>query len=113
MKQKNKNRKAVHTLGWMVKTMLILNNKSIMGTDTVAYDIHKDVESDVPVGIIVYTIGEKGTIVALRLYDDELIDGSNWPKGPHHYSDEIMACLRFAEPNLGKVVAMDMEKVIR
>ena len=93
--------------------MIILNNRAILGGDTVAYDIHRDVEDDFSLGMVVYTNGERGAIVALRLYDDAIVNGSNWPKGTHHYIDEIMECLRFAEPNMQRVVAMDCDKVKR
>ena len=91
--------------------MIILNNRAILGTDTIGYDIHKDIEDDVPVGAVAWTTGESGAIVGIRLYDDEVINGSTWPKGAHHYTDEIMQCLRFAEPNMQRVIAMDCEKV--
>ena len=93
--------------------MIILNNRAVLGTDTVVYDIHRDVEENVSLGTIAWTTGESGAVVGIRLYDDELINGSNWPLGTHHYIDEIMECLRFAEPNMQRAIAMDCNKVVR
>lgn len=90
--------------------MIILNNRTIMGADTIVYDIHQDVEDDIALGLVAYTAGERGGVVAIRLYDDEIVNGSNWPKGTHHYIDEIMASLRFAEPNMQRVIALDCDK---
>lgn len=94
--------------------MIILNNKAIIGTEMIIYDIHKDIEDGKPAGGIAYCeIAEEEAMVVIHLYDDELINGSTWPKGTHHYIDEIMACLRFAEPNMKKVRAMDCNKIKR
>lgn len=93
--------------------MIILNNRAILGADTVVYDIHRDTESDMPLGMATYANKEDGALVGIVLYDDELINGSNWPLGTHKYIDEVMECLRFAEPNMKKVIAMDCNKVKR
>lgn len=93
--------------------MIILDNRTILGADTVAYDIHTDTESDISLGVATYINKEDGALVGIALYDDKLVNGSNWPKGTHHYIDEIMECLRFAEPNMKKVIAMDCNKVKR
>lgn len=94
--------------------MIILNNRAIMGKGMIVYDIHKDIERQIPVGGIAYRENsEEDAIVLIHLYDDEMINGSNWPEGTHHYIDEIMECLRFAEPNLKRIVAMDCKKVKR
>ena len=93
--------------------MIILNNRAVLGADTVAYDIHTDTESDISLGVATYINKEAGALVGIVLYDDELINGSNWPLGTHKYIDEVMECLRFAEPNMKKVIAMDCNKVKR
>lgn len=93
--------------------MIVLSNRAIMGGDSVIYDIHKDTEEEIPAGMVVYSNKEDGALVGIKLYDDEWINGSLWPKGTHHYIDEIMECLRFAEPNMKKVIAIDCTKVKR
>jgi hypothetical protein len=90
--------------------MLILNNKAVLGTGAMVYDIHRDTESQEPVGVLSYLVDENDTAVVIHLYDDKLIDGSNWPKGSHHYMSEIIDVLKIAEPNLKPITAIDINK---
>lgn len=89
--------------------MFILNNKAVFGTGVVVYDIHRDAESEVPVGVISY-LEEEDTAVLIRLYDDKLVDGSNFPLGAHHYMSEIVDVLKIAEPNIKPITAIDICK---
>lgn len=90
--------------------MLILNNKAVLGTGAMVYDIHRDTESQGPVGVISYLVDEDETAVVIHLYDDKLIDGSNWNLGVHCYISEIIDILKIAEPNLKPITAIDISK---
>ena len=90
--------------------MIILNNRGIYGTGVVVYDIHRDTENEVPVGVISYLIEGDSTGVLIRLYDDELVNGSTWPLGVHHYQSEIIDVLKLAEPNLKPIIEIEITK---
>ena len=90
--------------------MFILNNQAILGTGVVIYDIHRDTESEAPVGALAYLEEEEDTAVLIRLYDDKLIDGSNFPLGAHHYMSEIIDLLKIAKPSLKPITTIDICK---
>ena len=89
--------------------MIVLSNRAIFGGDTVVYHIHVDIEDDVPMGMLSCTIGKHGAIVAIHLFEKDPMNPINWPKGSHHYMDDIIDCLRFAEPNMKDVNIIDLE----
>lgn len=89
----------------MINLMIILNNKAYYGTDTVIFNIYKDVEDDFPHGLVSCTFDNCGiATVAIELYNPY------WSKGVHHYENEICDVLKFAEPRIKVITYIEIVK---
>lgn len=88
--------------------MIILKDKAYCGKDIIMYSIHHNGLKEVEDGAVyVSIIPNLGAKVVIELYEDN----ETWPKGPHHYLNEIIDVLKVAEKDLPRIIDLEIEKV--